>query len=140
MGKNDEVATTEKGSKFTQKRNAQKSIVKAFLETEAGKTLTGEVLEAIKYLAGMGARSQGMEIANALRELLLAGSVSSMDIFTKFGYGSPTMQKKIRDFIKAEPAHRLWVEFKDGNYTIVGKGETPPRNWTGFVPVKEESI
>ena len=141
FGKKDaEVTENVKGSKFTQKRNAQKKIVKTFLESEAGKMITGEVLEAIKYLAGMGARSQGMVIANELRELLLAGSVSSIDIFTKFGYGAPTMNKKIRDFIKADEANRLWVEFKDGNYTVVGQGADAPSGWTGFVPVVESEI
>ena len=140
LNKEVEKAEDTKGSKFTVKRNAQKKIVKSFLETEAGKAIPAEALEAIKYLAGMGTRSQGMQIANELREMLLAGSVSSIDIFTKFGYGAPTMNKKIRDFIKAEPANRLWIVFADGNYTVAGKGENPPRGWTGFTPVVETEL
>jgi len=131
----EETKENKKGSAFTEKRKAKKAIVKAYLETEAGKALTGEVLEAIKYLAGMGARSQGMQISNELKELLVAGDVSAIDIFTKFGYGQPTMQKKIRDFIKAEPENRIWVKFENGNYSIAGRGENAPRGWTGFVPV-----
>ena len=137
---NTEVVETSKVSAFTLKRKEKKAIVKAYLETEEGKAITGDVLEAIKYLAGMGARSQGMEISNRLKEMLEAGSVSRMDIFTKFGYGDLTMQKKIRDFIKAEPANRIWVDFKDGNYTLVGRGADAPNGWTGFTPVVEATI
>ena len=130
-----------KTSKFTEKRNANKAIVKAFLDTEAGKAIPAETLEAIKYLAGMGARSQGMLIANELRALLLkTGSVSSVDIFTRFEYGRPTMEKKIRDFIKAEPDNRIWVTFEAGNYVVKGKGENAPRGWKGYVPVVESDL
>ena len=140
LGNKEVTAEDTKGSKFTQKRNAMKKIAKDYLDTEAGKAIPAEALEAIKYLAGMGSRSQGMQIANELRELLLKGSVSSIDIFTKFGYGQPTMNKKIRDFIKAEPEHRLWVAFEDGNYVVKGKGADAPRNWTGFIPVTESEL
>ena len=136
FGKNEEAKEV---SKITAKRNAQKVIVKKYLD-ENPAVLPANVQEAVKYLAGMGARSQGMQIANELKTMLLAGSVSAVDIFTKFGYGNPTMQKKIRDFIKAEASSRIWVQFADGNYSVAGKGENAPRGWTGFVPVVEESI
>ena len=129
-----------KTSKFTEKRNAQKAIVKTFLETEAGKAIPAETLEAIKYLAGMGARSQGMQISNELKAMLLKGPVSSVDIFTRFEYGRPTMEKKIRDFIKAEPDNRIWVTFEAGNYVVKGKGENAPRGWKGYVPVVESDL
>ena len=130
----------KKVSAFTEKRKAKKEIVKTFLESDEGKAITGDVLEAIKYLAGMGARSQGMQISSELKTMLEAGEVSSIDIFTKFGYGAPTMAKKIRDFIKAEPANRIWVVFEGGNYSIAGHGANAPNGWTGFVPVEEASL
>ena len=131
---------SKKVSKFTEKRKAQKAVVKAFLETEAGKAIPQVELEAIKYLAGMGARSQGMQISSELKDMLEKGDVSAIEIFTKFGYGAPTMQKKIRDFIKAEPANRIWVQFIEGNYSIAGRGANAPKGWTGFIPVVESEI
>ena len=130
----------DKVSKFTEKRNAAKTAVKTFMESEAGKALDNNVAEAIKYLAGMGARSQGMQIANELRTLLMEGPVSSVDIFTKFEYGRPTMEKKIRDFIKADVKNRIWVAFEEGNYVVKGTGENAPRGWTGYVPVVSEDL
>ncbi len=130
----------DKVSKFTEKRNAAKAIVKAFMASSIGASLADDVAEAIKYLAGMGARSQGMQIANELRTLLIAGPVSSVDIFTKFEYGRPTMEKKIRDFIKADVKNRIWVAFEEGNYVVKGTGENAPRGWTGYVPVVSEDL
>ncbi len=138
MGKDEKSA--DKVSKFTEKRNEKKAIVKAFLATEAGKAIPDESLEAIKYLAGMGARSEGMQVASELRKLLEAGSVSSVTIFEKFEYGRPTMEKKIRDFIKADEANRIWVQFADGKYSIAGRGANAPRNWKGYVPVTTEKL
>jgi len=133
-----EAETGTGTSKFSEKRKAKKAVVKAWIETKP--ELPTDVKEAIEYLAGMGARSQGMIIANELKNMLLAGSVSAVDIFTKFGYGAPTMNKKIRDFIKASPENRIWVAFEDGNYVLKGQGANAPEGWTGYVPVAGEDL
>jgi len=138
MTEDNKAVEAPKVSKFTEKRNAAKATLKKYLDTKP--TLTPEVMDAIKYMAGLGARSQGMVVSSALHDLLVIGKpVPLVDIFTKFEYGRPTMEKKVRDFIKASPENRIWVAFENGAYVLKGKGADAPRGWTGYLPtVKEE--
>ena len=99
-----------------------------------------EVKQAILYFTGTGQRLAGPKVGNALKEALLAGPLSPIEIFQKFEYGSPTMKQKIREMIKCEPADRIWVELKDGKYQVVGKGPKAPKGWTGYVPAESEEL
>jgi len=124
---------------YQERKAIAKEAIKKFLESNP--KLPEGVKEAIEYLTGSGARSIRTGVVSELKLLLEAGPLSAIDVFTKFEYGRPTMETKIRNFIKSgEPEDRIWVAFEDGNYLIKGTGENPPKNWTGYIPpVKSET-
>jgi len=127
---------------YKARKDAAKKIINTFLESTESKKLTPEVREAIEYIAGSGQRSARTGVTSALKELLEQGPVSTIDIFTKFEYGKPTMDIKIREFIKnpKDVNDRIWVALQNGNYEIVGRGEFAPEGWTGYqIPVKVEA-
>jgi len=129
----------EAAKAYAERKAKARKIILDFLASDQANRLADEVKGAILYISGSGVRSGRSGVVSELKALLLAGPVSSVDIFNKFEYGRPTMNQKINGFIKAKPEDRIWVEFKDGNYVVVGKGEKPPKGWTGFLPtVKEE--
>lgn len=130
-------------AKAYQERKAEaRKKVASFLSSDSAKNIPAEIKSAIEYLAGTGQRMASTGIGSALKEALLAGPLTSVEIFQKFEYGTPTMKQKIREFIKvSNPEDRIWVDFKDGKYSVVGKGPNPPKGWTGYVPVaKSEEL
>ena len=122
------------------KDDARKIITDYFSTPESGK-VPSEVKTAILYLSGKGVRSERSGISSELKDLLLKGPVTLMSIFEKFEIGKPTMEQRIRGFINVTHVEdRIWVDFKDGTYTVVGKGENPPKGWEGYLPkVKVEA-
>jgi hypothetical protein len=96
---------------------------------------------AILYISGKGVRSERSGVTSELKDLLLKGPVTLMSIFEKFEYGRPAMEQRIRGFINVTHFEdRIWVDFKDGKYSIVGTGKNPPEGWTGYLPkVKVEA-
>ena len=125
---------------YAKRKADAKAIIKTFLADKESQRLTPETRNAIEYLIGTGVRSVRAGVSSALKELLILGPVSTIDIFTKFEYGKPTMESKIRNFIKAKPEDRIWVALENGNYLIKGIGPDAPEGWTGYVPaVKSET-
>ncbi len=72
------------------------------------------------------------------------GKMSEVDLFTTQKLGRMEMRAICNDLIKKvkDPSERVWVAFdpENGIYSIAGKGENPPKNWTGYVPVVVETI
>lgn len=122
------------------KNEARKVITDYFTSPESNK-VPQEVKEAILYLSGKGVRSERSGVNSELKDLLLKGPVTLMSIFEKFEIGRPTMEQRIRGFINVKnPSDRIWVDFKDGTYSVIGKGENPPKGWEGYLPkVKVET-
>jgi hypothetical protein len=122
------------------KDDARNIIVEYFNSTESRK-VPENVKVAILYISGKGVRSERTGITSELKELLLKGPQTSLQLYEKFEYGRPGMEQRIRGFINVTHFEdRIWVEFKDGTYTIVGKGKNPPEGWTGYLPkVKVEA-
>ena len=151
MNKLTEGKTMEEKKDFDEKKkvaaqayqarkvDARKKVTN-FMNSDLAKNIPAEVKSAIEYLAGTGQRLASAGVGSALRDALLKGPLTSIEIFQKFEYGTPTMKNKIREFIKATPENRIWVEFKDGKYSVVGKGEKVPANWSGYVPAEKEEL
>lgn len=101
-----------------------------------------EVREAILYISGTGVRSARSGINSELKALFLEKkSISTVDIFTKFDYGRPTMNQKMKLFLNpSDPKDRIWVTFEDGNYVLKGTGENAPKGWTGLLPTEKATI
>lgn len=144
MSKEDKAKYDEKkreaAKAYKERQNTAKSAIKAFLSSPEADLIPADVKSAIEYLTGSGQRIARSGVNDELANLLLAGPVSAVDIFTKFEYGRPTMEKKIREFIKREPEDRLWVAFEKGNYVVKGTGEFAPEGWTGYLPTKKEEL
>lgn len=147
MAKNDaEFKAMKKAAAERYKENQAKAkeTLKSFLSTKPD--LPTEVEEAIKYLSGAGKteRVSRPGVNDVLRAALIeAGSagLSAIEIFEKFEFGRPTMEQKIRTFIKAKDENdRLWVAFEDGIYRIMGEGPEAPEGWTGYLPVAKEDL
>ncbi len=120
---------------YKARRNEAKSVVSEYLASNP--KLDPKVLEAIKYLSGQGS-PRSASVNNELLDFL-AEPRTSMQIYKKFEYGKPTMDQKIRAFIKKAPESRVWVQFENGTYSIAGTGENAPEGWTGYIPaVKTE--
>jgi len=125
---------------YQERKKAAREKIKAFFESNEAKRVPPEVKEAIEYLAGMGQRAGRTGVNSELKDLLLKGPVSAVDIFQKFEYGRPTMNQKINGFIKADPEDRIWVAFENGNYVVKGKGPEAPKGWTGYKPVAKAEL
>lgn len=120
---------------YSARKDSARKIVMGYFESDESNRVPEEVKTAILYLSGKGVRSTRTGVTSELKKILLAGPVSLMDIFQKFEYGRPTMEIKIRNFINCKnPDDRIWVDFKDGNYSIVGTGVNPPEGWDGYIP------
>lgn len=130
----------EAAKAYKERRDNAKKVVNDWLNTNP--RLPDEVKQAIEYITGSGVRSARTGVTSELKLMLMTKkSVSAVEIFQAFEYGKPTMERKIRDFIKvANPADRIWVAFENGNYVLKGTGENPPKDWTGFVPTKKEEL
>jgi len=127
--------------KMKEKRGSAKAVIKAFLADGASKRIEADLRTALEYLTGTGQRSERATATNALKALLIEkGRLSAVEVFTLFEYGRPTMEQKIRNFIKADPEKRIWVTFDKGNYIVAGTGANAPEGWTGYVPVAEVEL
>jgi len=130
----------EAADRYKENQKKAKDILSSFVNSNPD--LPSEVLEAMKYLAGAGkaARVAKPGVNNLLKDLFLEkGSVSAIEIFEKFEFGRPTMEQKIRTFIKSAPEDRIWIAFESGSYVVKGHGAEAPEGWTGYVPtVKAE--
>jgi hypothetical protein len=125
---------------YAERKNQAREKIEKWLDSPDSKNLPNEVREAIKYFTGKGVRMSRSGVVNELREMLLAGPVSGVEIFQKFEYGRPTMNQKINGFIKASPESRIWVAFENGNYVVKGTGPNPPKGWTGYLPPEKEEL
>ena len=141
------VKNAERTAKQKARKEAARALIKGFFEEDsqkrADRQVEAPIKEAILYMAGMGARTKRTTASTLLREMLLAGDVSSVDIFTAFEFGRPTMAKKINEFIKnGEPENRIWVAFDENTktYSVAGQGENPPEGWTGYLPTPSETL
>lgn len=126
---------------YKKRKDEARIVIMNYLNSPESSKIPENVRTSILYLSGKGVRSERSGITSELKELLLKGPISLMSIFEKFEIGKPTMEQRIRGFINVTHVEdRIWVELKDGIYTIIGKGENPPKNWTGYLPkVKVES-
>lgn len=123
---------------YQARKDEARKVITEWLGT--GPRIDDNVKQAILYLSGTGQRMAGPRVGNALKEALLAGPMTPVEIFNKFEYGTPTMKQKIREMIKVKPEDRVWVELKDGKYQVVGKGPKAPKGWTGYVPAESEEL
>lgn len=124
----------EAADRYKERQAAAKNLIIGFVNSKPD--LPSDVLEAMTYLAGAGkaARVSKPGVNDTLKNLFLEqGSVSAIEIFEKFEFGRPTMEQKIRTFIKGED--KIWVAFENGNYVLKGEGDEAPEGWTGYVPV-----
>jgi hypothetical protein len=131
------------------KRNASKKVVRAFMQTIAGDEDQRELYNSLKFLVGAGFRAPGAGGTTSKRTIILeavtkAGKdgLSEMDLFKQFRIGRPEMQANVRYWIRnpKNKADRVWVGFDETKevYGVVGKGATPPKGWTGYVPDDEK--
>jgi hypothetical protein len=126
---------------YADRKDTARNLIMEYFNSNESKKIPENVRTAILYISGKGVRSERSGITSELKDLLLKGPLTLMSIFEKFEYGRPAMEQRIRGFINVTHFEdRIWVEFKDGKYSIVGKGENPPENWTGYLPkVKVET-
>lgn len=69
------------------------------------------------------------------------GSCSEDVIFQEFKIGRKETAGLIRKVLKkADASTRVWINFdaEAGTYKVLGTGEIPPAEYTGYVPVDEE--
>jgi hypothetical protein len=126
---------------YAKRKDEARNVIMKYFESDESNRVPQNVKTAILYISGKGVRSERSGITSELKDLLLKGPMTLMSIFEKFEYGRPAMEQRIRGFINVTHVEdRIWVDFKDGKYTIVGKGENPPKGWAGYVPkVKVET-
>lgn len=69
--------------------------------------------------------------------------VNELDVFKALKIGEREAMALIKTGLqKSEPKDRVWISFKDGVYTLEGRGAVVPGSYKGFVPVepkKEEA-
>lgn len=138
---NEKEMKREAARKYQEKKDICKVSINAWLDANPG-IVEPKVEQDMRYLAGTGVRSPRSSVLNELREMFLEKKIlSSMDVFKAFEFGRPTMEQKIKGFIKnGQPSARIWVEFVDGSYHLRGIGEDAPKGWKGFIPVVEEEL
>lgn len=145
----EQMSTEEKKAYDEKKRIAAKNYQKRKSEArkvvqdwiKTGPRIEPSVKEAIEYLTGLNKAARSGVVSELKSLILEKKSVSLIDIFNKFQYGRPTMDQKVRQFIKtANPEDRIWVAFENGNYVLKGQGANPPKDWTGYVPVEKTEL
>lgn len=125
---------------YKERQKVAKSTIKDFLTTDEGKELPEEVRKAMEYLTGSGQRTARAGVTNLLRDRLLEmGTMSGIEIYTEFEYGTPTMKSKVRDLIKNAPSpeERVWVALENGNWVVKATGAEAPEGWDGYMPKEE---
>ena len=133
----------EAAKKYQERKVAAKLVISEYFKTDESNDIPSEVKTAIEYITGSGNRMANAGVTNLLKEFLLEGDKTSMEIYQKFEYGRPTMNSKIRDFIKnGKPEDRIWVEYdeKTKTYSVVAEGADTPENWKGYVPVEKKEL
>lgn len=126
---------------YADRKNEARAKIMAYLESAESKKLPEEVREAILYISGKGVRSARSGVNSELKSLLLKGPLTLMEVFEKFDIGIPSMEQKIRSFVNTKNAEdRIWVEFKDRTYTVVGTGSKAPTDYTGPKPKAEIKV
>ena len=121
---------------YKERKAAAKAVITSWLESNP--EAPNDVLEAVKYLSGQSS-PRSASVNNELIDFL-SEPKTSMQVYKKFEYGRPTMQAKIKSFIKKAPESRVWIAFTDGTYSIAGTGAEAPEGWTGFVPVEKAEL
>ena len=134
----DEEKRKASAKAYTERKNAAKAVVAKWLESKP--RLDDETKSAIEYLASVGTKTRS-GINGQLRERFLKEkSIPLMTLFQDYEFGRPTMENKVRLFIKLPAEQRIWVAFEDGNYVLKGVGENAPRGWDGFMPANKEEL
>ena len=118
------------------RKNAARAIIMSWIPEAK---ITDEVKQAILYLSGQGVRTSRSGVNDELKAFLVEPK-TALEIYNEFEFGKPTMDQKIRQFIKAD--QKVWIAFDEDSktYSIAGKGDNPPRNWTGYLPVEKVEL
>lgn len=134
----------EAAQRYKENQKEAKDTLKVFLASHKA-DLEDNVVKAIEYLTGAGKaeRVSRPGVNDVLKQALMEApsGLTAIEVFEQFEFGRPTMEQKIRTFIKAKnPEDRVWIAFEDGAYHVKGTGENPPEGWTGYLPVVKEDL
>lgn len=126
----------EKAAKdYADRKNEARAKIMTYLESQESRKLPEEIREAILYISGKGVRSARSGVNSELKSLLLKGPLTLMEVFEKFDIGIPSMEQKIRAFVNAKNTDdRIYVNFENRTYTVVGTGSAIPKNYSGPKP------
>lgn len=129
-------------------RKAKQSNIKAakkFLRDYAKSVESKEAQDAILLLVGTGERgaaASGSGIASRLYEFFADGrkEATELEVFKAFKIGVGETRKRVRAFLKMEPAERLWVQYdeKGEKWLVLGKGAKAPAGYNGPLPADSE--
>ncbi len=93
-------------------------------------------------LPGTTTRPSGIK-GDVTEALLEKGKLTELEIFKNWKIGQDSMRAIIRSMIKdPAPKDRVWIELdpKKEEYRIIGRGESPPEGWTGYLPPEEKEL
>lgn len=132
-------------------RNKAFETVKSFVDKVAEKDPEGakELVEAMQIirpslygLTGGGGGGSNPLYTQTMTKIKDAGKAGlhEDELFKLFKVGRKEVNAHYKQSLrKAEPANRVWITFnkEKGLYSVVGDGENPPANYTGWRPIEE---
>jgi len=151
MAKERKAYTPEQVAEIKRRRDERNAAMRTIVSELLTKTeFSKDELENLRNLARVAAPKNGGRTGDGTTRVSVMSIVSDMftnvkeihedDVFAQHKLGRSEMATATKNIIKKfEPKDRKWIAFdpETGVYTLAGKGENPPKNWTGYVPVEE---
>jgi len=102
-----------------------------------------EAIEAVAKISGRGGAQPGAPrtspVVSCINELVERGFMTDVECFMEFKKGPAEMRSLMKYAVrKMSPEDRVWIEFKNDQYTVVAIGEDEPEDWDGYRPVETE--
>jgi len=130
-------------------RKAAQKVLKSWAQSPklAELDAPANLIEALKtvYGAKRGASGGGIKrlddkLAAYFKDLGVGAAVPELELFRLFKVGRGEMRKQVRRIIRDQaPENRVWLAFDEHaeDWTMLGEGAEPPKNWKGYLPTKE---
>lgn len=142
--------TEEQKAVIKARRDERNAATKALLQlivTDKDGVVTDEMKDLAKLAmpkvstGGTGGKKKASKAATVVALFDETDTITRFEVFEKTGFGDSEMRKAIKDSLKnAKPEDRVWIGFdpQEGTYSVEGRGEEAPSDWTGYIPPEPE--
>ena len=139
----DAKAKAKKEAKTAKKEARKKAydVIKELVDKQADPKFKEALTTIRPSLYGVQIVREGGRATKVIEMITEKGQVDEGLLFKEFKVGRVECAGFIRKALKkADKKDRVWINFdeKTGIYKVVGKGEKPPKQYVGYIPIDEE--